>query len=102
MQLQEAPVFSFFVEDFNHDGKKDILAAGNFFGVTPYEGRYDAMLPTIAWGDGQGNFHCSAQSPDPLLIPGEVRDIKQIWLNHDQHCIILARNNDHLVFLKYQ
>ena len=102
MQLQVAPVFSFFVEDFNHDGKKDILAAGNFFGVTPYEGRYDAMLPTIAWGDGKGNFHCNAQSPDPLLIPGEVRDIKQILLDHDQHCIILARNNDQLVFLKYQ
>jgi len=100
MNLQWAPVFSFYVDDFNQDGHKDILAGGNFFGVIPYEGRYDAMPPTIAFGDGTGRFQSQLPYSDDLLISGEVRDLKLIHVNAKK-CIILARNNDSLVFLSY-
>ena len=30
-----------------NDQRKIIFAAGNFYGVIPYEGRYDALLPTV-------------------------------------------------------
>ena len=39
-QLQVSPINRFLVYDFNDDGKKDILAAGNFLGVPPYHGRF--------------------------------------------------------------
>ena len=100
MLMQLAPIFSFYADDFDHDGKKDIMAVGNFFGVAPYEGRYDAMPPTIAYGDGKGNFHCELPYPDQLLIPGEFRDVQSIHINK-QPALILARNNDHLIFLRY-
>ncbi len=32
--VQWFPVFAWDVADFNRDGKKDILAAGNFYGVS--------------------------------------------------------------------
>ena len=41
-ELQLAPVMSFASYD---NQTKTFLAAGNFYGVTPYEGRYDALLP---------------------------------------------------------
>ncbi len=41
-QLQLAPVTRFLTFDFDKDGKEELLAAGNFFGVTPFHGRLDA------------------------------------------------------------
>src|SRR4029079_17666671 len=40
--LQLAPIMS-----FTSDAGGDLFAAGNFYGVIPYEGRYDALCPTV-------------------------------------------------------
>jgi hypothetical protein len=100
MPLQWSPIFSFCVDDFDHDGKMDLLAGGNFYGVLPYEGRYDALPPTFARGDGKGHFDCRIPYPPELLIPGEIRDIKLLHIGK-QKALALARNNDSLVFLRY-
>jgi hypothetical protein len=102
MEMQWSPIFSFVVDDFNHDGKTDILAAGNFYGVVPFEGRYDAMPPTLGWGNGRGDFQCDLPYPDALLINGQVRDMQLVRLAKGRSpVLILARNNDSLAFLKY-
>lgn len=41
--LQVAPITTFLTYDFDGDGKSEILAAGNYFGVTPFHGRFDAF-----------------------------------------------------------
>jgi len=41
--LQLAPITSFVTFDFNNDGKMEVLAAGNYFGLKPYQGRLDAF-----------------------------------------------------------
>jgi len=41
--LQLAPITSFATYDFNNDGKLEVLAAGNYFGLKPYHGRLDAF-----------------------------------------------------------
>ena len=38
-ELQVAPITSFLRYDFNGDQKDEVLASGNYFGVTPYHGR---------------------------------------------------------------
>lgn len=43
MLLQVSPIMAFVVYDFDNDGKDDILAAGNYFGVKPFQGRFDAF-----------------------------------------------------------
>ena len=35
-ELQLAPIKTFVKYDFDHDGKQEVLTAGNFFGVIPY------------------------------------------------------------------
>ncbi|HEY4155233.1 MAG TPA: VCBS repeat-containing protein, partial [Puia sp.] len=98
--MQWAPIFSFYTGDFDHDGKKDLLAAGNFFGTRPFEGRYDAMPPTLGIGDGKGNFTCRIPFADNLLISGEVRDMQTLQVR-DQRFLVLARKNEKLIFLSY-
>lgn len=99
-QLQWAPVFAFITDDFNYDGKMDILAGGNFYGVTPYEGRYDALPLSLCLGYEKSSFKPVLPIPENLReIDGEVRDIKPIELADHKKALIIARNNRSLVFL---
>jgi hypothetical protein len=42
-ELQVSPISSFLKYDFNNDGKNEVLVAGNYFGVTPFHGRFDSF-----------------------------------------------------------
>jgi enediyne biosynthesis protein E4 len=99
MQMQLAPVFSFFQDDFNKDSKKDLLTGGNFYDVLPFEGRYDAMPLTVGLGNNNGNFTCKIPYGEPI-IAGEIRDIEPINVA-GKKCIIVARHNDTLKILSY-
>lgn len=77
--------------DYNNDGLKDILVAGNFYGNNIQLGRSDADYGTLLINQAKGKF-----LPMPLpgmIIKGEVRKILPVsagiyptW--------VLARNND--------
>lgn len=43
LELQLAPILEFSIFDFDKDGKVEALAAGNYFGVKPYHGRFDSF-----------------------------------------------------------
>jgi len=95
-ELQLAPVFSFL--PFPAYGQKTWLASGNFYGVMPYEGRYDALNPSFfSYHNNLNQFQYI--SALPALI-GECRDAK--WLNYigGSKILVIARNNDSLVFYK--
>ncbi|MBL0154608.1 MAG: VCBS repeat-containing protein [Chitinophagaceae bacterium] len=95
-ELQLSPVFAF--SPVNVKGQSGFIAGGNFYGVIPYEGRYDAMRPTaFTFDKASGGFKVlgSTSSAD-----GEVRDIRIVKLSGGQQTLVIARNSDHLVFLK--
>jgi len=95
-ELQLSPVFAF--SPVNVKGQSGFIAGGNFYGVIPYEGRYDAMRPTaFTFDKASGGFKVlgSTSSAD-----GEVRDIRTVKLSGGQQTLVIARNSDHLVFLK--
>jgi hypothetical protein len=89
-ELQYAPVMS-----FADAGNSTWLAGGNFYGVTPYEGRYDALYPTVF------NWSKQEAAVQALLpgIKGEVRDIKSIKTKNGT-VLVVARNNQPLLFLR--
>jgi len=107
-ELQLAPVFAFTqvpidnlssvpANSLSSNSRKSYLAAGNFYGVQPYEGRYDAMNPTLFSYDlTSGGLPYYSQAP---VAPGEVRDAK--WINRADgtKVLVLAVNNGPLVFL---
>ena len=95
-ELQLAPIMSF--AGLVNDKIKRYVAAGNFYGVIPYEGRYDALFPTLFSYDKKlPGFNEQANLP---AITGEVRDMK--WLNwmDGNKLLVVARNNKELIFLR--
>ena len=42
-ELQISPLTAFVKHDFDADGKDDVLVGGNYFGVTPFQGRFDSF-----------------------------------------------------------
>jgi enediyne biosynthesis protein E4 len=95
-ELQLAPVFSFAPVSAN--GEKSFLGAGNFYGVIPYEGRYDALLPTaFNFNKISRNFQTVANIP---LLDEEVRDMKWLTNKDGKKILIVAGNNKRLQFFK--
>lgn len=99
--LQWTPINTFVVDDFNKDGKKDLIAGGNFFETTPYEGRYDAMPLILSLGNNSGNFAPVLPLPQSFnTIKGEIRNIKLIQLANGHKALIVAINNGRVVLLQ--
>ena len=72
------------------------MAAGNFYGVVPYEGRYDALVPTFfSMNTGKTGFQTIAKLP---LVDGEIRDAKWVHGVDGKKILVLARNNNSLLF----
>lgn len=92
-ELQLAPVMSFAAS-----GNGKFVAAGNFFGTIPYEGRYDALLPTSFFYDRKKSSF--TLNGNDIYFDGEARDAK--WMNtvNQQKILAIARNNQPIVFLK--
>jgi len=51
--LQAAPILAFLKADFNKDDQEEVLVAGNYFGVTPYHGRFNALAGNIITQNGE-------------------------------------------------
>jgi hypothetical protein len=51
--LQVAPILAFLKADFNKDNQEEVLVAGNYFGITPYHGRFDALAGNIITKNGE-------------------------------------------------
>lgn len=77
-EAQLSKVFTFLIDDFDNDGNKDVLVAGNYFGGTTYQGTYDANYGTVLKGDGHGNFSVVPPLEAGVILNGQTRDIKPI------------------------
>jgi hypothetical protein len=75
-EAQVSKIFAFRVEDVDGDGNPDVLLGGNFYGVSTYQGRYDASYGLLLRGDGKGRFTPVLPTTSGFLLEGEVRDIK--------------------------
>ena len=92
-ELQLAPVMSFI-----QTGPGSFMAGGNFYGVIPYEGRYDALLPTgFSYHPGANSFAVDFKIQN---IDGEIRDLKWLTTTNNKKLFLLARNNQELIFLQ--
>ena len=87
--LQRAPVMTFANAGIN------FIAGGNFYGVIPYEGRYDALYPTVFSVSGTESKTTGTLNE----LKGEVRDMKWIKTKNGS-VLVIARNNQPLVFYK--
>jgi enediyne biosynthesis protein E4 len=95
-ELQMAPIFS--LAPVAVGATNGYMAAGNFYGVTPYEGRYDALQPSFF------SFNAKKKTLQyeslQASFAGEVRDIKWVNRANGEKMMIVARNNQPLTFFK--
>lgn len=93
-EAQFAPCNHVIIQDFDGDGKLDLLLAGNSYSPDVETGRYDAANGLLLTGDGKGNF-----KPVPNRISGfwatkEARDMATLKLANGRMLFLVANNND--------
>ena len=92
--VQWSPVMALLSADVNGDGHLDLLSAGNFFGASTVQGRYDADYGTVLFNDGEGSF-----TPMSMLgVRGEARGMELLRLFGGRHAVIIALNDDAPLF----
>jgi hypothetical protein len=94
---QLAPLYALLVDDFDGDGRADILAGGNLHGVRPMEGRYDATYGVLLEGSGDGTFE---ERDAGVAIEGQVRGLARVGLAGGRWGVAVARNDLPLVLLQ--
>jgi hypothetical protein len=99
-EAQFAPIYASLAQDFDGDGHVDLLIGGNFYGVIPTLGRYDASYGLMLRGKGDGHFEPVDMEESGVEIDGQVRRIKSLRGANGQRLIVVGRNNDKLEILR--
>ncbi len=98
---QVSKLFALRPADIDGDGDLDMLGGGNFYGVAPYQGRYDASYGLVLRND-KGTFTALPPAETGFLLSGEVRSIIPVRSKNGLRWFV-GRNNDRVqVFRAYQ
>ncbi len=95
MMAQLSTVNGIIVKDFDHDGKKDILIAGNKFDVEVETTPADASPGVFLKGLGNLNFKSYHPLESGFFVPYNVKDMQAVKVN-DKWAIVVSSNNDKL------
>lgn len=91
-QAQLAPVFDILVEDFNGDGRKDILMAGNFLYSETETGEIDAGNGTLLIQNPDQSFQFVPNREHGFWAQDEVRELKAITLANGSKAVLTGNN----------
>ncbi|CCH56949.1 ASPIC/UnbV domain protein [Fibrisoma limi BUZ 3] len=94
MMAQVSKLFAMYPVDFDGDGDLDVLGGGNYYGVSTYQGRYDASYGLVLRNDGKGRFTALSPIQTGFLLNGEVRDIRPVRTPNGA-MIMVARNGQY-------
>lgn len=92
IQAQFAPVHAIEILDYNEDGNKDMILAGNQNAMCVRLGVMDANYGQLYEGDGKGNFRYVPQTESGFIIVGDVRSLKSMTINDKLHLFIGINN----------
>ncbi len=88
--LQISPIKEFVKMDFDGNGKEEVLAAGNYFGVIPFHGRFDSFPGAMIYGDRQYQL---GSELGLNLMQKSVRHLKIIKISSKPYLLIVYNNN---------
>ena len=100
IRAQFSPVYGILAADLNGDGIKDVFLCGNFFGLKPETGRFDASYGTTFLGDSEHHFNYIKPEQSGLFIRGEARDVKTLQLANGDNIILVGINNEKLYLFR--
>ncbi len=97
-EAQLSSINDIIIEDFDHDGLLDILAAGNLFDVEIVTPRNDGGVGVFLKGDGKGSFEAIPSVLSGFFVPKEVNALSLIHLGKDKEdkAVLVGNNNERL------
>jgi hypothetical protein len=95
VEAQLSTVNCILVNDFDKDGKKDILLSGNKFNVEVETTPADASPGLFLKGNGNMNFQSTKPLESGFFVPFNVKDMQPIKLK-DKLGILVSSNDDSL------
>ena len=93
VEAQYAPIYAIATDDINHDGKKDILLAGNNTWTRIKFGRYSANHGQLFLSNEKGNYTYVQQSNSGLNIRGNARSLEKIYIGKNVNFICGMNNS---------
>ncbi|HYK44821.1 MAG TPA: VCBS repeat-containing protein, partial [Parafilimonas sp.] len=97
---QLSTVNGILVTDLNSDGIKDIFMAGNFYGLKPQGGRFDASFGITLLGTASHKFFYMRPAESGLFVNGQARCIDTIKNARGENLILVGMNNGPLYMFK--
>lgn len=94
VQAQFAPVNAIICHDFNSDGIKDVLLAGNEYQADVMTGRYDASYGLLLIGRKDRTFAAATPLQSGFVVKGDIKDLKLIAGKNKSIKILAGRNNE--------
>jgi hypothetical protein len=95
VEAQLSTINGILVKDFDGDGKKDILLAGNKFDVEVETTPADASVGLFLKGKADGSFVSTNPAESGFFAPYNVKDIKMIKTKAGV-AVLVSSNNDSL------
>ncbi len=99
-QIQLSSVSAIAIDDFNGDGNKDILTAGNFIDLLPQFCSIDASYGNLLLGKGKNQFAVSTPQMSGISINGQIRQILPVTVQQKSGYLFLQNNQVPLYFTK--
>jgi enediyne biosynthesis protein E4 len=93
VETQLSCINGFIVHDFDGDGKKDVLLAGNKFDVEVETTPADASPGWVLKGDGSGNFEVLKPAQSGFFVPYNVKDVRLVKTGL-RWSVLVASNSD--------
>lgn len=94
-ELQVSPITAFLAYDFNFDGKNEVLAAGNYFGVKPFHGRFDSFSGALIKSEKEVIL---GHKIGLNLTQKSVRNLNIITLNDSTYLLVTVNNDKAQVY----
>lgn len=91
---QFSAVFGACTGDINHDGKNDLILAGNFYPFRVQLGREDASYGNILINDGKDNFNVLPFNQTGWFSSGDIRDMVSLKTKTGNTLYVISKNND--------
>ncbi len=88
-ELQVAPITTLLTYDFNGDGNKELLTAGNYFGVKPYHGRFGSFQGALVMNEEEYKL---GNDLGLDLMNKSARDLNIITLNNNNYLLVTIHN----------
>ncbi len=100
VEAQFAPVYAIFCNDFDNDGKIDIVLGGNQQRAKPHTGIYEAGYGLLLKGNENGKFSAIPPEISGIKTKGDIRDLEVIKIN-GKPMLLIARNNNKFEFYRF-